>query len=30
MIMKCQNKKNGKLKVDYPLKKGQGLANSRF
>lgn len=30
MIMKCQNKKNGKLNVDYLLKKGQGLANSRF
>ncbi len=30
MVMRCQNKKNDKLKVDYVLKKGQGLANSKF
>jgi hypothetical protein len=28
--MRCQSKKNDKLKVDYFVKKGQGLANSRF
>jgi hypothetical protein len=30
MVMRCQSKKNGKLKVDYLFKMMQGLVNFRF